>query len=237
MTDELGALLALAEHDAALARLGNRREALAERGALVNARAELAVLDAAITERSTARDAVLAEEQRVDAEVGAVEDRAKADEVRLYSGEITSPRELQALQGEIEQLRGRRATLEDEELAIMEKRDALDHEVNDLVARRAALVAEARDVAVRLAAAEAEIDAEIRRETEERDAAAAAVAPNVLTRYERAREATGTDGAARLVGVTCEGCHLTIPTTEAEAIRRDPARLATCDNCGRILVP
>jgi predicted nucleic acid-binding Zn-ribbon protein len=45
-------------------------------------------------------------------------------------------------------------------------------------------------------------------------------------------------GAARLVGVTCQGCHLTVPATEAERIKRAPAgSVAHCDNCGAILVP
>ena len=45
-------------------------------------------------------------------------------------------------------------------------------------------------------------------------------------------------GVARLVGSTCQGCHLTIPATEVDRIRRQPAgTLAFCDNCGAILVP
>ena len=45
-------------------------------------------------------------------------------------------------------------------------------------------------------------------------------------------------GAARLVGTTCQACHLTIPSTEAERIRRaDGNEVAYCDNCGAILVP
>jgi len=237
VSDALDGLLELAAHDAACARLRGRRENLAERAELADARGALAALDARIAERSAARDAVLADEQRVDAEVTAVEDRAQAGEQKLYSGEITSPRELQALQAEIDQLRERRRALEDDELVVMEQREALDGEVNEIVAERDALIERARTVAASLAAAEAEIDAELRTETEAREVAMQALAESTLARYERARAATGSDGAARLTGVTCEGCHLTVPTTEAEAIRRAPEQLATCDNCGRILVP
>jgi predicted nucleic acid-binding Zn-ribbon protein len=38
--------------------------------------------------------------------------------------------------------------------------------------------------------------------------------------------------------VTCQACHLSIPSTEAERIRRAAGNeVAYCDNCGAILVP
>ena len=45
---------------------------------------------------------------------------------RLYSGSIASPRELQAMQADIDMLLRRRSDLEDEELEVMEKREGLD---------------------------------------------------------------------------------------------------------------
>ncbi|MFZ4585041.1 MAG: zinc ribbon domain-containing protein [Acidimicrobiia bacterium] len=237
MSETLDALLQLSGRDAAASRLRGRRESLPERKELAEARRSLAALDAEIAERTAVRDSALADEQRVDAEVTAVEDRAQAGEQKLYSGEITSPRELQALQGEIDHLRERRRLLEDDELVAMERRETLDAEVQGLVARRTALIERARETAAALAASEAAIDAELRTETEARDALAVTIPDAVLKAYERARVSTGSSGAARLVGTACEGCHLTIPTTEAEAIRRAPDSLATCDNCGRILVP
>ena len=45
-------------------------------------------------------------------------------------------------------------------------------------------------------------------------------------------------GVARLVGTTCQGCHLSIPAIEAEQIKHSGGQpLAYCDNCGAILVP
>ncbi len=39
--------------------------------------------------------------------------------------------------------------------------------------------------------------------------------------YERRRAQNRGAGAARLVGTTCQACHLTIPSTEAEQVRRE----------------
>ena len=45
-------------------------------------------------------------------------------------------------------------------------------------------------------------------------------------------------GAARLVGTHCDGCHLELSSGEVEKIRAlPPGEVATCEQCGRILVP
>jgi len=61
----------------------------------------------------------------------------------------------------------------------------------------------------------------------------------VVALYERCRaNSPSKAGAARLVGHTCQGCHLTIPATEVDALRKaPPGTIAHCDNCGAILVP
>jgi predicted nucleic acid-binding Zn-ribbon protein len=44
-------------------------------------------------------------------------------------------------------------------------------------------------------------------------------------------------GAARLEQGSCTGCHLKLPSTEVERLRKlDPDEVAFCDQCGRILV-
>ena len=63
-----------------------------------------------------------AREQRFDDEARLLSDQSMSAEARLYGGEVTSPRELQALQADIEQLKRRQRTIEDRQLAAMEER-------------------------------------------------------------------------------------------------------------------
>jgi len=66
---------------------------------------------------------------------------------------------------------------------------------------------------------------------------AAQVPAELLARYERLRAKLAGTGAARLVGESCGGCHLTLPAMEVDRIRRAPPdEVLTCDQCGRILV-
>ena len=55
-------------------------------------------------------------------------------------------------------------------------------------------------------------------------AAAATVPADLLARYERLRTTLAGTGAARLVGGSCSGCHLTLPAMEVDRIRKAPRR-------------
>ena len=58
-----------------------------------------------------------------------------------------------------------------------------------------------------------------------------------LRLYEQIRAGNRGVGAARLVGMNCQACHLALPATEVDRIRHLPAdALARCEHCGAILV-
>jgi uncharacterized protein len=155
----------------------------------------------------------------------------------MYSGEVSSPKELQAMQAEVEQLRRHQGDLETEELEIMEAREPLDAQLAELQARVAALDADLASARATLAVAEDAVKAEARGELAARQEIAGRIDAKLLAEYERCRSLTGGTGVARLVGTTCQGCHLTIPSTEAERIKHAPeGTIEHCDNCGAILV-
>lgn len=236
--EQLEALLLVQERDILLDQLRHRREALPERAELNGRAAELRAQEAARAQVRERHHGVLAEERRIDDEAQAVGERAADVEQRLYSGTVTSPRELQAMQADLEMLRRRRSDLEDEELEVMEQREALDTELANLDKSIDGLWSSVNDLQARITAAEAEIDGEISREEQERSALAQPIGESLLRDYERRRTQNRGAGAARLVGTTCQACHLTIPSTEAEHIRRAAgAEIAYCDNCSAILVP
>lgn len=230
-------LLTLQTHDSAIDRLRHRRATLTERAELEQRRAAHAELERQRVEITERRDAELREEKRLDDEVRSLEAKAKAEDTRMYSGTVSSPRELQAMQADIDQLRRQAAEREDEELEVMVRREALDTQVAEVEAAQAALLAEVATLSAALEAQEREIDAELAVE----EAARAALAPNIpestLRLYEQIRTNNRGVGAARLVGMNCQACHLGLPATEVDRIRHLPAdQLAQCEHCGAILV-
>jgi len=234
----LDTLLELQTRDTAIDRLTHRRDTLPERAALESVRGELTAAGAQLAEATARREDVAREEQRFDDEARSLEDKAAEVEGRMYSGEVTSPRELQALQADVDQLRRHRHGLEDRELEVMERRESFDPAVDALRARVGELESEAERLGAALTEVEGEIDEELAGERAARDEIAATVDAALLDDYERCRERARGIGAARLSGNTCQGCHLSIPAVEAERIRKSPpGTVAHCDNCGCILVP
>jgi uncharacterized protein len=236
--EELETLLLVQEHDTARDRLRHRRASLPERAELEASTTRLHGLRGEISAVRARRDAVLADERRFDDEARTVGVHADEADARLYSGAIGSPRELQALQADVEMLRKQRSEIEDRELEAMEAREALDAQLETLEVDAERVGTEIDYLNGVIGAAEAEIDAELAQEDAAWSAQAARVSDALLADYQRRRAQNRGAGAARLVGTTCGACHLSIPSTEAERIRRAAgADVAYCDNCGAILVP
>ena len=230
-------LLDLQARDLALDRLRHRRATLAERTAVSSAKALVAGFSTEADTTRAQRDEVASEERRLDDEAQGISAQATSAEQRLYSGEISSPKELQALQADVESLRRHQRSVEDRQLAMMEQREPLDVRLAELEAGRGVGEADLAAAIDALTTAEAEIDAEIATETDARAEVAASISDEMLSTYERCREKGNGVGAARLVGGTCQGCHLSVPSTEVDAIRHAPAgQVSYCDNCGCILV-
>lgn len=230
-------LLTLQNHDSAADRLRHRRTTLPERAELEAKRAAHAELESQRLEVAERRDAELREERRLDDEVRSLEAKAKAVDTKMYSGTVSSPKELQSMQADIDMLRRQARDREDEELEVLVRREELDAEVAALEAAQAALVAEMQALLGAVEAQEREIDAELAAE----ESARAALAPNIpettMKLYEQIRAGNRGVGAARLVGMNCQACHLGLPATEVDRIRHLPEdALARCEHCGAILV-
>ena len=233
----LDALMVLQEHDLAIDRMRHRRNTLPERAVVAAAKEAIAGLAARAAVTRAERDEIAREERRHEDEAQGYSDQAAAAERRLYSGEIASPRELRALQTDVESLRRHQRQVEERAIGAMERREPLEAALAGLDAELVVSRATETDAAERLRAADAVIADELAAEDAARSATAAGIAADLLADYEQCRSRARGVGAARLVGTTCQGCHLSIPATEADRIRRGPVGLlAHCDNCGCILV-
>ncbi|HET9444099.1 MAG TPA: C4-type zinc ribbon domain-containing protein [Acidimicrobiales bacterium] len=233
----LEAVLSVQDHDTVIDQLRHRRQSLPERAALQALEARRRELAARRQEAAARRDEVAARQAELERAMAVSEARVGEIDRRMYSGQVTASRDLQAMAAEIEHLKERVSDLEDAALAAMEEREPLDAEVAGLDREDAILVADADRLTAALAAAEAAIDADLAGEQEARRAAAEAVPGDLAATYEKLRARLGGIGAARLEHGTCMGCHLRLPATELDRLKREPPdSVAFCDQCGRILV-
>ena len=230
-------LLRVQEHDTAADQLRHRRVTLPELAELATLEGHVAGVERTLADVTARRDDVARRQKRLEDELAGVEARIADVNGRMYSGAVTIPRELQAMQADVESLRRRRSMLEDEVLDAMTEREPLDEEVDALTATRAQADHDGGRLRGAIAEAQAAIDADLAAELSAREQAAATVPADLATLYGQLRTKLGGVGAARLVGGRCTGCHLTLPATEIDRIKREPPEtLIRCDQCGRILV-
>ncbi len=224
-------------HDTAIDRLRHRRETLPEMAELVHVEQSTVANDAALTEMAAQRDDAVRRQSRLEDDLASVEARIAEVDRRLYSGAVTIPRELQAMQADRDLLHNRQSSLEDEVLGAMGEREPLDEAVSALEAERRRLDGEGSRLRAAVAEAQVTIDTELVGEQALRAESALGLPADVVALYEQLRARHGGVGAAPLVGGQCHGCYLALPATEVDRIKREPPdALVTCDQCGRILV-
>jgi uncharacterized protein len=167
-------------------------------------------------------------------ELAALEARIKDHEERLYSGR-GSPRDLQALQRDIEHDKARRGTLEEQALTAMDATEAARKEAERIKTAAQRVLGDAAARLQQLEAERARLGAQLEHDTAARQAAAAAAPAADVAQYERLR-ARMPDGVAvaELVQGRCEGCRTTLPSAEVQRARRADD-LVFCSACGRIL--
>ncbi|HUZ25217.1 MAG TPA: C4-type zinc ribbon domain-containing protein [Streptosporangiaceae bacterium] len=230
-------LLELAEIDAELTRLEHRRRGLPEHDALSRLeqrdrelRDELATLGA--------QEGDLRREQgKAEADVEQVRTRIDRDRVRLDAGQVSSPRELENLQSEIESLHRRQSDLEEVVLDVMERREGTQGRQQAATAEREQIGVDTSAATARRDAALAEIGEQAGKATDRRTAVVADEPADLIDLYERLRVQHGGVGAAALRRGRCEGCHLSLNTVDLNAMRAASAdEVLRCEECRRILV-
>jgi predicted nucleic acid-binding Zn-ribbon protein len=169
-------------------------------------------------------------------ELKTVEAKKKEFERRLYEGKVTNPKELQAMEMEIEMLGRQRGRLDEAILNLMEESETAGTELD--TAKKALAAAEAAwtsaDATFRSEAAR--LDAALRDLAARRQQAAAAIEPATLRRYDEIRARSGNPAVVRIEDKACGGCHTSIGTMIRRRLEEGTAYVF-CENCNRFLLP
>jgi len=231
-------LLALQDEDVLADQLAHRRRHLPEQAVLAAVEARLAALRVQQHELDVERSELAGNEADLERETAEVVARITAIEARSRSGDAASYRDQEAMATEIASLSRRRSELEEHEIEVLEQSEPLDAELARLAGERASLEAERAAAEAGVAAAADVVEAGLVASRSRRRVLAAAVPAELRDEYERLRPRLDGVGVARLVRGACSGCHLALPATEIDRLRRAPeGAVAHCDQCGRILVP
>lgn len=229
-------LLTVQDLDTKLAQTRHRLANLPARQELDAVTAQAASLEETRVEAATAVTDLRREVTKAEDDVVTVRARADRDNKRMLSAGL-APKELQALQSELDVLAKRQAALEDIELDAMQRLEDAEAEAALVAVQIDAVAAKLTEVKARLHHEAADIDAEIVSLTAGRANAAAGLDEGLLALYEKLRASQGGTGAAALKHGACQGCNMRLNPADLAHIEAAPADdIVRCEECGRILV-
>jgi predicted nucleic acid-binding Zn-ribbon protein len=230
-------LLELQALDAQVDHLTHQRTNPSELAAIKELVGKRVDVDGRLRDQRIVVDDLVAAQNRADADVEQVKARRKRDQDRMDAGLITSPKDLERMQGELVSLERRISTLEDEELEVMgqleEAQSALDEltaALEDLDARLGTLTT-ARDEKVE------SLDAQIAEVGAGREAIVADLPADLIALYEKIRANKGGVAVGELRARQCSGCQLSLDASELGEIRAAAEdEVIRHEECQRILV-
>lgn len=163
-----------------------------------------------------------------------VEQRLKHHEQRLYSGNVTNPKELAALQQEVQHLRAQKGRQEE---VVLEKMDEVER-VHERAERSARAVTEAEQSwekanATGIARRD-QLDAKLQELREKRAIQTSALDSELVKRYEGMRKTKQGKVVSKIEQNSCQWCRVILTPSEIQRVRVS-SEIQTCSNCGRML--
>ena len=230
-------LLEIQQLDTEAEQLQHRRIYLPQRQDLSAVRAEQSELQLRVDTVALQRIEVLTRQKRLEDEAAIIRAKADVDDNRLYSGEITAIRDLQALQEEIAGLRSRQGTLEERAIEALIEAEELSEQADALEAQRTANDERVTVLEAELAAAEASIDEHLAALSATRAEASSRAESAALAKYEGLRQTFGPSAAVPFDPSSGCGCPHQMPAVEVARIKRcAEGEVLDCAECGRLVL-
>jgi predicted nucleic acid-binding Zn-ribbon protein len=230
-------LLDLQAVDATLDQLAHRLATLPEELALRELTERHEDLSAEHGRLQTEVGDLAREQRKADADVEQVKTRRTRNRERIEAGQVSDPKQLQAMQHEIETLDKRISDLEDVEIDVMERLETAQADYAQQSRALEQLAAEIDETTAARDLAAGDI-ARLRTDAEAERVTLAAQIPDPLSvLYEKLRAQLGGVGVGMIQHKRCSGCQLNIGAAELARMVAAPSdEVLRCEECNRILV-
>ena len=186
-------------------------------------------------ELQAALEAAEARVRDMELEIATALDKRQSAETRLYSGEVTNPKELQDMQMEVEALTRRKSVLDDELLKLSSERDDCRGKAEDAAARCDHAREEHERESKALLDEKETLKDSVNQLLAQRKSSVAAIPQQAFQTYNSMRTAKSNRPVAVLKDKACTICGIEQNYIVIIAINRGDD-LVNCQNCGRILI-
>lgn len=230
MFDDIEKLLILQDRDRKLAKMREEMESIEPQRQQFRAR-----LASARSAAETGRNQLMqleSERKRIELDV-----ESRKQQILKYSNQQLQTRkneEYRALANEIETCKKEIVHLEDGEIEIMEKTEAVQKQLEQAQKSQNEVTRLVEEQISNLTHCEQNLKKEFQSIESERAGLAAAVAENVLPRYERLIKNKSGDVVVGINHGVCGGCHMKVPTQILVQCKAQQEVIG-CPNCGRLL--
>ncbi|MDO4791315.1 MAG: hypothetical protein Q3999_02395 [Buchananella hordeovulneris] len=228
-------LLELQSKDLVLSRLSHSLRTLPILGTIAELKTQAEVATRRLVTARTAVGDINREVSRAEADLDAVRSRAARHQERLDAGN-TPAKELAAVSRELEVVKTRIATLEAEELEILERQEAANQEQAAAEAAVAKLQEQLKTANEDLAKQQAAIKQEGGALLAERNAFAANLDETLIKLYEETRRSGGGFAVVGLYGRRTEGAPAELNPAELDRIRSAPEDEIVFTDDGTLIV-
>jgi uncharacterized protein len=163
-----------------------------------------------------------------------LDQRLKLLEQRLYSGSITNPKELYAVQQETQHLRAQQSRQEEMTLEVMDVTDALQERAKQKSEAMRIIEETWSQFNATSVQRSAQLESKLQEALARRDQFASNIDGDLLKRYETLKRAKQGRAVSKVEQNSCQWCRVILTPSELQRARVSQD-LQTCGNCGRIL--
>jgi predicted nucleic acid-binding Zn-ribbon protein len=179
-------------------------------------------------------DALHAEAVDQELQLRILDEKLREAERDLYSGRITNPKELAALQKDIAYIKERRGEMDTRMLEMWDKMENLRQRINESEKQMNEVEQRYEAYRVEYEQRKAALETEIRFHEQQREEFAHQIDAEALARYETIRQRLGLIAVALVVNKACDFCHTMLTPYQLKQLEHS-TELITCENCARLL--
>ena len=162
-------------------------------------------------------------------------EKIKKNEVKLFSGTITSSKELVNFQDEIKQFKHNNDEFESKELELMIKADEYRPKLKQIEEKKQVFSKDIESLRAEIGIRIKEIDEKLVLLKDRRKAVISRIPKEVCARYDEVKARKSGIGVAVLKNRVCDVCRMEISSGEVERIK-DPGAIHKCPECNRMLI-